>query len=268
MVDKKLVATTVSSREQGMQRRMETVTTSSHEETNQKIQNKKKRPEITSPSKSKDSKKVYFTRENGRTVASSQGEKNRNEDTHRKELLLTKKKKRLKYLHKKKMKTCPIKKKKRAQIKIQTKTQDSHVSFQEEVDQEIDATENEEDWIEYIKRSTKEAEEHMEKHKITCWIETHRRQKWRMARRIITLPVKRCNRRFSTGILGLDTSIRARRLVGRPKRRWEDDLNEFMKTEEGQKKDKYDLKNNNSWMDEIQDYKKWKENEEKFSKIW
>ena len=33
-----------------------------------------------------------------------------------------------------------------------------------------------------------------------------------------------------------------------------------MKTEEGQDKDKYDLKNNNSWMDEIEDYKKWKEN--------
>ena len=39
-----------------------------------------------------------------------------------------------------------------------------------------------------------------------------------------------------------------------------------MKTEEGQEKDKYDLKNNNSWMEEIEDYKKWKENEEKFFK--
>ena len=34
---------------------------------------------------------------------------------------------------------------------------------------------NEEDWIEYIKRSTKEAEEHMEKQKIPCWIEIRRR---------------------------------------------------------------------------------------------
>ena len=41
------------------------------------------------------------------------------------------------------------------------KDQDSDVSFQEEADEEIDATENEEDWIEFIK-STKEAEEHME----------------------------------------------------------------------------------------------------------
>ena len=70
------------------------------------------------------------------------------------------------------------------------KDQDSDVSFQEDADEEIDATENEEDWIEYIKRSTKEADEHMEKHNIKCWIEVHRRQKWRMARRIISLPEK------------------------------------------------------------------------------
>ena len=71
------------------------------------------------------------------------------------------------------------------------KDQDSDVSFQEDADEEIDTTENEEDWIEYIIRSTKEVEEDMEKHKIACWIETHRRQKWRMARRIISLPEKK-----------------------------------------------------------------------------
>ena len=70
------------------------------------------------------------------------------------------------------------------------KDQDSDVSFQDEVDEEIDATENEEDWIEYINRSTKEAEEHMQKHKIPCWIEIHRRLTCRMARRIVSLPEK------------------------------------------------------------------------------
>ena len=108
----------------------------------------------------------------------------------------------------------------------------------------------------------------MEKQKITCWIETHRRLKWRMARRIVSLPEKRWTKRVFDWHPALDINIKTRRQVGRPKRRWEDDLNEFMKTEEGQEKDKYDLKNNNSWMDEIKDYNKWKENEEKFSKIW
>ena len=41
------------------------------------------------------------------------------------------------------------------------KDQDCDVSFQEESGEAIDSTEKEEDWIEYIKRSTKEAEEHM-----------------------------------------------------------------------------------------------------------
>ena len=109
------------------------------------------------------------------------------------------------------------------------KDQDSDVSFQEDADEEIDAIENEEEWIEYIKKSTKEAEEHMEKQTIRCWIEVHRKQKWRMARRIISLPEKRWNRRVFNWHPGLDTSIKARRNVGRPKRRWEDDLNEFMK---------------------------------------
>ena len=75
------------------------------------------------------------------------------------------------------------------------KDQDSDVSFQEEADEEIDATENEEDWVEFIKRSSKDAEEHMKKHKIPCWIEEHRRTKWRMARRIITLLLERWNKR-------------------------------------------------------------------------
>ena len=130
------------------------------------------------------------------------------------------------------------------------KDQDSDVSFQEEADEEIDATENEEVWIEFIKRSTMEAEEHMEKHKIRCWIELHRRTKWRMARRIVFLNDKRWNKRVFDLHPGLDTSIRAARQIGRPKRRWEDDLNEFLKMEGSQERTKNDLMNNNNWMAE------------------
>ena len=146
------------------------------------------------------------------------------------------------------------------------KDQDSDVSFQEEADEDIDATDNEEEWVEFIKRSTKDAEEHMKKHKLPCWGEVHKRTKWRMARRIITLPQKRWNKRVFEWQPGLDPAFRTKRSVGRPKRRWEDDLNEFTKTEEGQDKAQYELKNNNSWMNEIKDYQKWKENEEWFSK--
>ena len=71
------------------------------------------------------------------------------------------------------------------------KDQNSDVSFQKNIDEAIDTTEKEEEWIEFIKRSTKEAEEHMKQKKIPCWIETHRRLKWRMARRIASLPEER-----------------------------------------------------------------------------
>ena len=50
--------------------------------------------------------------------------------------------------------------------------QDSDISFHEDTDEEIDKGEmEEEDWVEYIKRSPKEAEEHMMKTKIPCWTE-------------------------------------------------------------------------------------------------
>ena len=65
--------------------------------------------------------------------------------------------------------------------------QDSDVSFHEDADEEIDRCEKEEEWIEFIKRSMKEAEDHMKKMKIPCWFETHRRLKWRMAMRIAPL---------------------------------------------------------------------------------
>ena len=54
-----------------------------------------------------------------------------------------------------------------------------------DTDEEIDTAEiEEEDWIEYIKRSTDEAMQRMETAKIHCWMKAHRRMKWRLAMRI------------------------------------------------------------------------------------
>ena len=66
-----------------------------------------------------------------------------------------------------------------------------------------------------------------------------------MARRLVSL-LERWTRRVFDCHPGLDNSIKTRRQVGRPKRRWEDDFNEFLKTDETQEKTKYDLMNNNS----------------------
>ena len=53
---------------------------------------------------------------------------------------------------------------------------DTDVSFEDDADEEIDTTSiEEEDWIEYMKRSTEEAIEKMESAKIRCWNKTHKK---------------------------------------------------------------------------------------------
>ena len=70
--------------------------------------------------------------------------------------------------------------------------QDSDIFFMNDTDEEIDTAEiEEEDWIEYIKRSTDEAMQTMETAKIQCWIKVHSRMKWRPAMRIASLPEER-----------------------------------------------------------------------------
>ena len=70
--------------------------------------------------------------------------------------------------------------------------QDSHISFMNNTDEEIDTADTEEeDWIEYMKRSTEEAMERMKTAKNKCWIKTHRRMKWRIAMRLASLPDER-----------------------------------------------------------------------------
>ena len=140
------------------------------------------------------------------------------------------------------------------------------MSCQEDIDEEIDTTEKDEEWFEYIKRSTKEAEEYMKKMKIPCWIEIHKRQKWRMASRIVSLPTERWTSKIFDGHPGLDNKIKTRRLVRRPKRRWADDINEFIKPGDTKEVKKCDLTNNNSWMTEVKKFKEWKEKEETFVK--
>ena len=76
-----------------------------------------------------------------------------------------------------------------------TKTQDdvdSEVTFEDDPDEEMDTTAiEEEDWIDYIKRSTVDALDKMERAKIRCWNRTHKKMKWKLALRIATLPSER-----------------------------------------------------------------------------
>ena len=77
--------------------------------------------------------------------------------------------------------------------------QDSDVSFMNDTDEEIDRDEiEEEDWIEHMKRSTAVAGEGMKAAKIPCWIEAHRRMRWRLAMRIASSPDERGTKQNGT----------------------------------------------------------------------
>ena len=74
MVDKKLVATTVSSREIGMQRRINRETTSSHDEkTNRNEEAKEEMNIIHISFKRKDSKKLFFARDKKESTKKEKG---------------------------------------------------------------------------------------------------------------------------------------------------------------------------------------------------
>ena len=109
---------------------------------------------------------------------------------------------------------------------------DREVSFEDDADEEIDTTSvEEEDWIEYIKRSSEEAMEKMESAKMRCWNKTHKKMKWKLALRIATSPRDKWLRKVANWNPELSTRYRINRAIGRSRKRWEDDINEFLKQE-------------------------------------
>ena len=73
----------------------------------------------------------------------------------------------------------------------------------------------EEEWIEHIRRSTREAEEQMKKANIPYWIEAHRKMKRRLAMRTASLLEERWSRKISEW----DSGVKTNRPVGRPKKK-------------------------------------------------
>ena len=83
-----------------------------------------------------------------------------------------------------------------------------------------------------MKRSTGTAVEKMKAAKIPCWIGTHRRMNWRLAVRIASLPDERWAKNAAEWNSGLSIKHQTYRPVERPKKRWEDEINNFLKPEE------------------------------------
>ena len=96
----------------------------------------------------------------------------------------------------------------------------------EDTDEDIDtAGTDEEDWVEYIKRSTRQAEEKMRTAIILCWIESQRKMKWRFAMRIASHQETRwTNKKAAKWSPDLSIGGKANRAVGRPRKRWEDEI--------------------------------------------
>ena len=86
--------------------------------------------------------------------------------------------------------------------------QDSEISFMTDTDEVIDTAEiEEEDWIEYMKRSTRFAEEKMRTANIPCWIIAHKKMKWRLAARIASQPQTRWSKKAAKWNPGLDSKL-------------------------------------------------------------
>ena len=105
----------------------------------------------------------------------------------------------------------------------------------------------------------------MKKVKIPCWIEAHRRMKWRMAMRIASLPEERWTSKIVEWNLGLDNKIRTNKSVGKPRKRWEDDINEFLRPEETEGAKRNDLRNNYTWKMHAKKHNEWGKNN--FTKV-
>ena len=104
------------------------------------------------------------------------------------------------------------------------------MTFDEDSEKDIDTIEiEEEDWIDYIKRSTADALDKMEHAKIRCWNRTHKKMKWKLALRIATSPSERWLKKAAEWNPELSSRYRTNRAIGRPRKRWEDDINDFLR---------------------------------------
>ena len=128
---------------------------------------------------------------------------------------------------------------------------DSEVTFEDDADEEMDTTAiEEEDWMDYIKRSTVDAMDKMERAKIRCWNRTHKKMKWKLALRIATSPSERWLKKAAEWNPDWKTE-----------KRWEDDINDFLKQEfeENEKENPIERSNqtNKNW---INIAKEWRRN--------
>jgi len=93
-----------------------------------------------------------------------------------------------------------------------------------------DEDDNLEPWVDWIKRVTQHAEQQLGKLNINTWIHTIRTRKWRFLARVVKMP---SNRWTKVALLWAPqtTSKTARRSEGHPRKRWTDDIDDYLQTQ-------------------------------------
>ena len=137
---------------------------------------------------------------------------------------------------------------------------DSEVSFEDDADDEIDTTLiEEEDWIEYIKRSTEEAMYKMESAKIRCWNKTHKKWNGNWHWEPQHHRVKGGWKRLVNGTQNWAQFSRPTERLEDRRKRWEDDINEFLKQEFEENENPIESSNqtNKTWINIAKDRRRW-----------
>ena len=143
---------------------------------------------------------------------------------------------------------------------------DSGATFEEDSEKDIDTAEiEEEDWFDYMRRSTAEAVDKMDQNKIRCWNKTHKKMKWKLALRIATSPSERWVKKAAEWNPETSSKYMTSRPIGRPKKRWEDDINVFLKQIYDETKMEETRDNKISWISAAKDRKVWTRLEEKYT---
>ena len=83
--------------------------------------------------------------------------------------------------------------------------------------------------------------------------------KWKLALRIATSPSERWLNKAAEWNPELSSRNRTNRAIGRPRKRWEDDINEFLKQEFEESENPIESNNqtNKTWINIAKDRRRW-----------
>ena len=115
---------------------------------------------------------------------------------------------------------------------------DSNTSNTNTTHNHDDTTEekNDETWVEWIRRATHEAENSMAKIGMKSWLDTQKVMKWKWAYKLANKATDSWALRLAKWSPQLHGDRCRVRKQARPKRRWEDDINQFLDTTLGTKR--------------------------------